>query len=670
MTTAGKKISQLTEATTANAADILPIVQDSETKFVSKETFLNDYYSREEVDGLNTAFEQVSQKGQPDGYVPLGSGGKIASQYIPAIGLTEVYVVADEAERDALEVQEGDFAVVTGTGATYVYSGTEWIVAATSPAVSSVNGQIGTVVLDTGHVSEGSNLYYTDARVATYLSSNGFLHAGDPVSALTNDAGYLTSYTETDPVFLASPAAGITAPSIASWTAAYGWGNHASAGYVVGPGSSVDNAIARFDLTTGKVIQASSVYINDSGYLGVGISNATTNVQIVAPYAVSYTPTALAGGLRIDNNQTTVDDAETSIQFVTSRTSGSAGAGKISLVATAAGSGAFTFVTRHSGVYAERVRITSDGYVGVNIADPSVPMHVRLSGSRSPTYNVGTGLAVQSTGTAAQNSRLAITSGSTSIAGIDFGDATDVDAGRIYYENATNSFEFYTDGSVRLLIDNAGDISVGNTTTDGKLSVRQTGTGDIFNLYDGATNVLTVLDGGRVGIGTGTPLSRFHVQDTLISNKHFINESTIVFEGTEGAMQFIAADTGAYAGSIILTAAPDSGNNKHWGIIAGGPNVSNRFSLQYKESATTGFALGGFSSGEVFTVTTAGNVGIGSISPTAKLDISSDILRLRTAKTPSTAGAVGNQGDLCWDASYVYVCVSANSWKRAALSTW
>lgn len=45
-------------------------------------------------------------------------------------------------------------------------------------------------------------------------------------------AGYLTTYTETDPVFSASPAAGITNTNISNWNTAYGWGNHASAGYL------------------------------------------------------------------------------------------------------------------------------------------------------------------------------------------------------------------------------------------------------------------------------------------------------------------------------------------------------------------------------------------------------------------------------------------------------
>jgi len=44
--------------------------------------------------------------------------------------------------------------------------------------------------------------------------------------------GYLTSYTETDPIFNASPAKNITNPLISNWDTAYSWGNHALAGYL------------------------------------------------------------------------------------------------------------------------------------------------------------------------------------------------------------------------------------------------------------------------------------------------------------------------------------------------------------------------------------------------------------------------------------------------------
>jgi len=37
------------------------------------------------------------------------------------------------------------------------------------------------------------------------------------VSDLTNDSGFITSYTETDPVFTASPAHGIAASDITNW---------------------------------------------------------------------------------------------------------------------------------------------------------------------------------------------------------------------------------------------------------------------------------------------------------------------------------------------------------------------------------------------------------------------------------------------------------------------
>jgi microcystin-dependent protein len=45
-------------------------------------------------------------------------------------------------------------------------------------------------------------------------------------------AGYLTSFTETDPIFGASPANGITGTNITNWNSAYTWGNHSTAGYL------------------------------------------------------------------------------------------------------------------------------------------------------------------------------------------------------------------------------------------------------------------------------------------------------------------------------------------------------------------------------------------------------------------------------------------------------
>jgi hypothetical protein len=37
---------------------------------------------------------------------------------------------------------------------------------------------------------------------------------------------------------------------------------------------------------------------------------------------------------------------------------------------------------------------------------------------------------------------------------------------------------------------------------------------------------------------------------------------------------------------------------------------------------------------------------------------------------PATASANGTAGQIAYDANYIYVCVSANTWKRSALSSW
>ena len=41
-----------------------------------------------------------------------------------------------------------------------------------------------------------------------------------------------------------------------------------------------------------------------------------------------------------------------------------------------------------------------------------------------------------------------------------------------------------------------------------------------------------------------------------------------------------------------------------------------------------------------------------------------------TNRTPSSATDTGIKGQVAWDSSYIYVCVSDDVWKRTALSSW
>ncbi len=69
-------------------------------------------------------------------------------------------------------------------------------------------------------------------------------------------------------------------------------------------------------------------------------------------------------------------------------------------------------------------------------------------------------------------------------------------------------------------------------------------------------------------------------------------------------------------------------------------------------------------------ITADGRLGLGTTTPTGVLDVADNKLRVRTAQTPASATAAGNQGEWAWDANFVYVCTATNTWRRAALSTW
>jgi hypothetical protein len=72
----------------------------------------------------------------------------------------------------------------------------------------------------------------------------------------------------------------------------------------------------------------------------------------------------------------------------------------------------------------------------------------------------------------------------------------------------------------------------------------------------------------------------------------------------------------------------------------------------------------------LYTDTVNNRVSILTGAPTAALDINSNTMRLRTARTVTSATAAGNAGDICWDANYIYVCTATNQWRRAPLSAW
>ena len=46
------------------------------------------------------------------------------------------------------------------------------------------------------------------------------------------------------------------------------------------------------------------------------------------------------------------------------------------------------------------------------------------------------------------------------------------------------------------------------------------------------------------------------------------------------------------------------------------------------------------------------------------------ILNVSNSTPPAASTAAGTQGDIAWDANYLYVCIATNTWKRTPLATW
>lgn len=124
-------------------------------------------------------------------------------------------------------------------GTQYVRQDGAW-----EPLETSGGGTWGSI---TGTLSDQSDLQSAlDARALTSsLGSAAYTLTSEYATALQGTqgataygwgdhalAGYLTTYSETDPVYAADPAAGIEALDVTHWDSAYGWGDHSAVGYL------------------------------------------------------------------------------------------------------------------------------------------------------------------------------------------------------------------------------------------------------------------------------------------------------------------------------------------------------------------------------------------------------------------------------------------------------
>ncbi len=325
-------------------------------------------------------------------------------------------------------------------------------------------------------------------------------------------AGYLTSYTETDPIFGAHPASGITAVNIGNWNTAYGWGNHATAGYLTSYTETdpIFGAHPASGITTGNITNWNSAYTNRI------VSAAGT-----APLTLSISSNQLSGSITAANSTTngyltstnwnTFNNKQNALTFGNATSSDltiTGGNGAI------IGSGMTLSVNKGNLIETTSSVLTISGGTG-SVLGSGVSVQVKQSGTSQSGYLSNTDWNTfnnkQSTLTFGNltSSDITVTGGTGAVKGTGAG--LTINKG-----NLTSADITVTGGSGSVLgTGTALTINKGNITspdmtiTGGSSSVLGTGTSLTINkgnLTESGSSVLTITGGGNSVVGAGTAI--------------------------------------------------------------------------------------------------------------------------------------------------------------------
>jgi hypothetical protein len=246
--------------------------------------------------------------------------------------------------------------------------------------------------------------------------------------------------------------------------------------------------------------------------------------------------------------------------------------------------------------------------------------------------------------------------------------------GEIRYNNTgTGQVEAYYNGAWNSLVTSA---TLGTSTpAAGSTGYVQFNNGGYLgansNFYWDNTN-------GRLGIGTTSPASALQIGGGQVSlpagtssapsysfngqlgiGMYLSPNTRIMFSGVGGVMDALAVSyDGVFLRTDFLLGWTDRRTADDGASIV--DTTLSRGAAGKVYIGTSGTGSGG--------TLIAGNVGIGTTSPNAKLDVNSTSIIIEQSNTPAD-NATCTAGTIWWDANYIYVCTASGTVKRAALST-
>jgi len=346
-------------------------------------------------------------------------------------------------------------------------------------------------------------------------------------SQISDLQSYLTSYSETDPVFSAHAASDVTSTKITNWDSAYN-DKITAVNYSGSTLTLTQQDGGTLTTTINGALGTSLVYNGttkaEAVATGINVTGKVTaddELKITASSGYGRIEVGGTSGAFLDLKSPDSDDYD--VRLITSGSGGILNVASGEFVIQRGGSQ--RLATTSTGIDVTG-GITASGNVGIGTASPSANLHVSSSGD-----------------TIAR-----ITSADGNSAFLDLGDASDPDGGRIVYDSGSN-LSLYTASTERMRIDSSGNVGIGTSTVYADLQVHETSGAklwitangnnpsdagrlrfaeqkDGFNYFefkhDGSANKLS-LDttngtlatfdriNQRVGIGTANPSYRLHV---------------------------------------------------------------------------------------------------------------------------------------------------------------
>jgi len=464
--------------------------------------------------------------------------------------------------------------------------------------------------------------------------------------------GYLTSLGD---------AAGVTAAKIANWDTAFGWGNHASAGYLTSytESDTLDNVLER-DSTTARNITTTGKILYGNNYANTGdLPGASTYDGMFATAAGSAYYSA-------SGNWT---------ELLTSTALSSITLDSLSNVDLSVAPANGQVLKWNGTAWAAANDLTGGGGGGLALTDLSVQSQTP-SGGGSLTYNNGSGVFsytppdlsgyLTSLGTAlvdadfTTNGLMKRTAAGVYTSTTDNSSNWDTAFGwgnhsTQGYLTALPNHGLNTHTGVTLTSESAGQLLQYNGTAwvnwtpnyltsetshadvvvDGDFTsnglLKRTGAGTYTSVTDNSSNWDTAHGwGNHASAGYLTTVALNNISDVTITTP-----SSGQVLSYNGSAWVNAASTGGASVTISDTPPAASPGDLWWESDTG------RLKIRYQDTDSTQW-----------------------------VDVAPPLAPSLSSNAPATASSTGSAGDIRYDSGYVYICVATDTWKRAALATW